>query len=254
MCIVFMQEPEPTSLDLRWRMFGVPIRVHPLFWLLAAILGWGYFETDGFGYFLLWIGCVFVSILLHEFGHVLSGRAFGSEGHILLYVFGGLAIGSSDVRSRWKRVVVYLAGPLAQLLLLLPLLVVSFYLPKRHAFEPPSFVPELVGMLVGINSIWPLFNLLPIYPLDGGQVTREIADAAAPGRGALVSLVISAVCSAGIAMYLFAASQKMVPQPPYIAGSIYNAIIFASFAASSIQALQIEYARSRWDDRLPWER
>jgi Zn-dependent protease len=250
-----MQEPEPTPFDLRWTMFGVAVRVHPLFWLLAAILGWGFFQDDGFAYLLVWIGCVFLSILLHEFGHIFAGKAFGADGHVLLYVFGGLAIGSSDLRQGWKRALVYLAGPFSQLIVFVPLLIWHLSLPRRAVFEPPALLPELVYMLVLINGLWPAFNLLPIYPLDGGQVTREVCEAAVPGKGAVVSLGISAFSSASIAVYLFLASQKIVPQPPYIAGSLYNAILFASFAASSIQALQMEFARGRWDDdRFPWER
>src|SRR5207302_5403914 len=61
-------------------------------------------------YLLIWIACTFVSILIHELGHVFMGRLFGSHGHIVLYSFGGLAIGSSALRSRWQRIAVYFAG------------------------------------------------------------------------------------------------------------------------------------------------
>ena len=60
---------------------------------------------------MLWIACVFLSILLHEFGHVWAGRGFGSDASIVLYSFGGLAVGASDQRLRWQRIIVYLAGP-----------------------------------------------------------------------------------------------------------------------------------------------
>ena len=56
---------------------------------------------------------MFVSILIHEFGHVWMGQAFGSRGHIVLYGFGGLAIGSNRLDSRWQRIAVSFAGPLA---------------------------------------------------------------------------------------------------------------------------------------------
>ena len=84
----------PTAYDLRFRLLGVPVRIHPLFWLVACLLGGPWLEGRwGAGYLLLWVACVFVSILVHELGHVLAGRAFGARGHILLYSFGGLAIG-----------------------------------------------------------------------------------------------------------------------------------------------------------------
>ena len=91
--MLFM-EPSQTPYDLRWRMFGVPVRVHPRFWLVSVIMGWNTVH-EGFQYLLIWVACSFASILIHEFGHVAMGQIFGSRGHIVLYGFGGLAIGSN---------------------------------------------------------------------------------------------------------------------------------------------------------------
>ena len=98
-------EPQQTQYDLNFRLLGVPVRIHPWFWLMSAILGWDLVKTgpDGFLLLVLWIACVFVSILVHEFGHIFMGVVFGSRGHVVLYGMGGLAIGSADVRNRWGR-------------------------------------------------------------------------------------------------------------------------------------------------------
>ena len=58
---------------------------------------------------------LFAIVLLHEFGHIWAGRVFGSDGYIVLYSFGGLAVHANDVRRRWQRVVISLAGPLSQI-------------------------------------------------------------------------------------------------------------------------------------------
>ncbi len=113
---MFFGSPQPTPFDLHWRMFGIDVRVHPFFWLTAVLLGWSWVDV-GLVYLLLWILCVFVSVLIHEMGHVLMGRVFGSDGYILLYSFGGLAFNSNNVRHRWQRVCVSFAGPLAQFVL-----------------------------------------------------------------------------------------------------------------------------------------
>src|SRR5262245_37099251 len=63
--------PEPLPYDLRWRMFGIPVRVHWTFWLFTAILGFNIVEF-GFVYLLVWMACAFVSILVHELGHALT--------------------------------------------------------------------------------------------------------------------------------------------------------------------------------------
>src|SRR5216683_2380234 len=115
---VFM-EPAETSFDLRWRMFNIPVRVHPLFWIVGAALGWERsYVRFGINALLVWMFAMFVSILIHELGHVFMGRVFGTDGHIVLHGFGGLAIGSNNLYNPWKRIAVSFAGPGAQLVLL----------------------------------------------------------------------------------------------------------------------------------------
>lgn len=168
--------PEPTAYDVKFRLFGVPVRVHPAFWLVHGTIGLLFAQIGGASVFFLWVGCVFVSILVHELGHVFAGRAFGADGEIVLTILGGLAIGSSDLHVRWHRIIVYLAGPAAQLLLAgilwLILAPMGDESPAAGAFSRYVFLT--LNVLMGINVSWPLFNLLPIPPLDGGQVAREL--------------------------------------------------------------------------------
>ncbi len=103
--------PAPTAFDLRWRMFGIPVRVHPTFWLFTAMMGMDFERRLGFSFLILWVGCMFFSILLHEMGHVLVGRICGQPGQIVLYSLGGLALGQYQQMRPWQRLVLYLAGP-----------------------------------------------------------------------------------------------------------------------------------------------
>ncbi len=249
---MMMQEPDPTPFDLSWRMFGVRVRVHPLFWVLAAFIGWGNYLQFGLPYLFIWIGCVFVSILLHEFGHVIVGRLFGAEGRILLYCFGGLAIGSSDLRRSWQRVAVYLAGPGVQLVLAGGIRLLMYLYLRRLGDWDPRAIMALI-FLFEINFYWAVFNLLPVYPLDGGQVTREVCEGIAPGRGAVLALGTSTVVCCAIALLILLAANKKI-EIRGIQPTMYNALLFGMFAANSYQALQAERSRHRWDDRLPWER
>jgi hypothetical protein len=89
--------PEPTPYDLRFRLLGIPVRVHPLFWLATAVLGSGGSET--LGPILIWIGCVFVSILVHEYGHGLMARLFRCRPSIVLYGLGGLCAYDAERQS-----------------------------------------------------------------------------------------------------------------------------------------------------------
>ena len=111
---MLLSEQGQSPLDLKFRLFGVPVRVHPFFWIGSAILGWSTVDL-GVEYLLIWIACCFFSILLHEMGHVMMGRVFGTNGHIVLQGLCGLAVGASELRDRWKRVLVILAGPGIQL-------------------------------------------------------------------------------------------------------------------------------------------
>ena len=101
-----LADPGPTPFDLRFRLFGTDVRVHPFFWLITILFGWSWLlevlPGNGLIEVALWVACAFFSILLHEFGHVWMGRAFGSHGHIVLHGMGGLAIGSAEVPYRWQ--------------------------------------------------------------------------------------------------------------------------------------------------------
>ena len=210
--------PTQTRYDLKWRMFGTEVRVTPFFWVASLILGFHYFE-DGFEFLLIWIAVFFVSILVHEFGHIIVGRYYGSYGHIVLHGLGGLAIGSNNLANRWQRIAVSLGGPGAQLLfLLVPCLIVVGLM--QHSAPPiemslfgalgsktidyarPSLLDATLDMMIVVNLFWPLINLIPVYPLDGGQVCRELIQMRLPGtRGVRMSLIVSMI-TAGVCAVL----------------------------------------------------
>src|SRR4051795_2489217 len=106
--------PEPTAYDLRFRFLGIPVRVHPLFWLCTALLAGQSASLDSV---LIWIGCVFVSILVHEYGHGLMSRVFRFSPSIVLYGMGGLCYSESERQTPWQRLAVLFAGPGAGFLL-----------------------------------------------------------------------------------------------------------------------------------------
>ena len=125
-----LDQPGDSPFDLRFRIFRVPVRVHWMFWLTAVFLGW-YNIGSGVEYLLLWVACMFFSILMHELGHVWMGWLFGSRGHILLQGLGGLAFGASSIHGRGRRILVYLAGPGIQLLIFGLLLSVLMLVNRR---------------------------------------------------------------------------------------------------------------------------
>jgi stage IV sporulation protein FB len=278
-------EPTRTPFDLNWRMFGIDVRVHPFFWIFTAALGWHWAKIH-IGYLFLWVVVVFVSILIHELGHVVVGRYFGSSGHIVLYAIGGLAVGSNNLSNRWQRIAVSFGGPGAQFLLLAIVLAAERYVihfAGAHAPLPVTIVA--FHMLTFINLVWPLFNLLPIWPLDGGQISRELFQMWLPGtRGTRASLILSLVVAAAGALFILVGDRFYDPLEEWVAVQAptelvrwiglqlvdtvfslvtpYNAIFFGVFAVIAIMEMQQlgggGFGGSRGggmrEDRLPWER
>lgn len=239
--------PDPTPYDLHFRLYDIRVRVHPFFWLICAVTGWDYVNQPGQGllYLLAWAACVFVSILWHELGHVLMGRVFGAWGYIVLYSFGGLAIGSSDVRGWWRRVLVYLAGPGSQLLLWLGLLALVPYV-KSLAPQARPLAAEVLRQMVYINLWWAVLNLLPIWPLDGGQVTRETLRRFDPIRGVRIALWISVVLAGALAVNALSAMYDGPTIPWLYAGGPMALILFGLLAIGSFMELRQE--RAAWNE------
>lgn len=269
-------EPNETPYDLRFRLFGVPVRVHPMFWLLTAVLGWSWMPL-GIEYVLAWVACMFISVLVHEFGHIFMGMVFGRRGYIVLYSFGGLAVGSNALGDWWKRVLVSFAGPLAGFVFLAVLMLglslaapgyFYFYLKfiADWFFVPVHFTGMIaieqrwnrlaeytVLFLVMINLFLGLINLLPIWPLDGGQISRDLLVRASRDRGLQISLGISFLVAALFAVNALMEDrmgQALISWLP--AGGMWMAIMFALLAVQSFMLLQQVSSGAYYDHRDPW--
>jgi Zn-dependent protease len=110
------------------------------------------------------------------------------------------------------------------------------------------------GILKSINLYWPLLNLLPIWPLDGGKVTREVGSALSRD-GVRISLGISIAVAGFIAIHGLIANQNPNFRIPYLPTGMFTALFFGALAFESYQLLQqtkfLHYEPP--DDRLPWE-
>jgi Zn-dependent protease len=214
---VLLGEPPRTRYDLNFSLLGIPIRVHPLFWLVVLLLGRNLGDA---GSALTWLAAVFVSILIHELGHASLMRAYGFRPWITLYGLGGQASYDPRYASNSKgseplaQVLICLAGPVAGFLLvgavLLGLIGAGygdhvFYISpwglRPVVIELPN--PRLTGFfnyIFFVSVVWGMINLLPIYPLDGGQIAREILLKLHPREGIRASLCLSIVAAAAMAV------------------------------------------------------
>jgi Zn-dependent protease len=149
---------------------GIPVRVEPVFFVISALFGLRYAE-ESVSLVFVWMGVTFVSILVHELGHGLSLKAFGTPSAIVLHGFGGVTLSRRHL-DKARSVVVSLAGSIVALLVL--------WLPARQLrasdwyFEQDLWLRGAVTFTAFANLWWSVANLLPIRPLDGGNVVSEL--------------------------------------------------------------------------------
>ena len=117
---------------------------------------------------------LFLIVLLHEFGHVLACRQVGGTANeIVLWPLGGVAMGRPPPRpgaELWTIV----AGPLVNVVLWPVLMLVVWGCAMSGVNQTMPDLMRLLVMLLLINKWLLIFNLLPIYPLDGGQILRSL--------------------------------------------------------------------------------
>ncbi len=161
----------------------IPVTIHPAFWVVAGLIG--YFNALSFVGTLIWIGVIFVSVLVHEFGHALTAALFGLEPKIELVAFGGLTYHQGDKLPFWKQFFIVLDGPLFGFLLFG---IATYILPYTSGIWF-----AIVRPFQWINLIWTILNLLPILPMDGGQLMRIVLEGFFGIKGFKYSLLISAI-------------------------------------------------------------
>jgi stage IV sporulation protein FB len=198
---VLLGEPPRSPYDLNFSLLGIPVRVHPLFWLVTLMLGYNLGDVPSV---LTWIAAVFLSILVHELGHAATMRAYGFRPWITLYGLGGQTAYDQGYAFRAKRsgtldqVLISAAGPAAGFLLAAGLVLGLMLADYGHVLLNAS-VARLVHNMLFICIAWGLVNLLPIYPLDGGQIAREILLKISFHNGVRWSLGLSIVAAGAMA-------------------------------------------------------
>lgn len=258
---MLLQEPAQSPYDLRFSLFDIPIRVSWTFWIAAFVFGYSLSRTldvwlgpNSIGLLqtlLVWSACLFVSIVVHELGHSLAFRRFGIDSSIVLYHFGGMAIpgrsrttnhsfgGLTPKQNIW----VSLSGPLAQLgsgvLVVIAVKLAGYQLLVFNMMPDfLNFVPALTegnvidspGLFVLVTSyifpsiLWALLNLLPVVPLDGGQVMRSVVQLS--GGNIVQALGVSVIVAGMVGFY------------GLTIGQTYLAILFFMLGWTNFQAIQ----------------
>jgi Zn-dependent protease len=193
----------------------IPIAIHPFFWIMAALIGWMY-SGSLFG-MLIWIGIVLVSVIIHEFGHALTAVAFGQEARIQLIALGGLTSFEGPKLKFWQQFVITFNGPLFGFFLFL----IASALLKLDLSAWPILHGALKATQIA-NLFWTIVNLLPVLPLDGGQLLRIVLEASFGVKGFKAALLIGAIISILLSFYFFIVQAFLI-------GALFFLFAFQSF-------------------------
>jgi Zn-dependent protease len=184
---------------------------------------------------LIWILCTLLAVMVHELGHAVTGRIFGQPGSITLTGTGGQAVGSYDELSAWKRMLVIMAGPCAGFLLAAAIIaidgrwwnlwmnwltinipfknlweqlkcdwfLIDHVLPDARRFDFGHYVwyDRSVLILLMISLFMNVMNMLPIIPMDGGMLFKEICVLISPRSGLKFAFIWSFALALIVTLY-----------------------------------------------------
>ncbi len=232
------------SMNL-FRIRGIQLSVHVSFILLLAYVaweGWRSASWPGAIWSVATLLTVFICVTLHELGHAAAARCFGVRvPRILLLPIGGMAEMESIPRRPREEIIIALAGPAVNYLMIgLLMIVVRFpenWMPLEFSF---SFM-EMGRHLILVNLIMGVFNLLPAFPMDGGRVFRALlamkltylrATQIAVGVGKVVAV-------AGASFFIY--------EGHYLSGILFIFIIYAGETELK-SVVRLERAAQHWRD------
>lgn len=242
-----------------FRIGGVSVRLHITFLVFAAFTLLGpLLSSKGhlpIGYLLMSVTCLWLSVLLHEFGHVIACRLVGGEAdEILLWPLGGLAMCRPP--HNWRAsLITTLGGPLVNVLMMVPTgLAILAAGGGREALLFNPFTP-FVGMTafqsaisgssltVGLwTTVWwlyyvnlalLLFNmLLVMFPMDAGRVLQEVLWSRIGYRRSMkIAATVGMVMAGLVGMYAMVRSETTLMTIAIFAGfTCFNELQRVQFA------------------------
>ena len=186
---------------MKFRVLGFDVEVDMTFGLILMLFSSSYLTRGNLPAFLEQSLILFLSILIHELGHALAFKKFGIMSRIQLHGMGGVCIPLTNKQILHKQsVLVSLAGPFAMFIIA----GIYFALDKAMVL-PDSALPadRRAFIIYFINVGWGIFNLLPVFPLDGGQAFRSFLKAIRIKKAEAIARFLSIGCLAAIGYLSF---------------------------------------------------
>ena len=175
---------------MQFRLLGIPVHVSSAFWIIALLIS---ARHETMALVAATMAVVFVAVLVHELGHALVARAFGAAPAIVLHSFGGTTSIQGVRLPRGRNLLVTAAGPFAGFALGALVVLVNRLLPSTDAFWV-----EMYKQTLFVTFGWGVLNLLPVLPMDGGLILRDLLGprlrTLAYGISALIGLALAVYC------------------------------------------------------------
>ena len=148
------------------------------------------------------ISILFVSILIHEVSHARTAKKLGYKTDYIFIdiLHGGALIDGSYTKNNKHAISIAFAGPLSNLLLsLIGFLVATILIKYMPVSEE---IMKFISSFISINILLFAINLIPIYPLDGGRITKSLSNMVfGEKKGRLINGILSMVISTSAFIY-----------------------------------------------------
>lgn len=195
----------------------IPVRIHPLFWLFAALIG--FINSQEPMQIFIWVIVILISVLVHEFGHALTGLLFSQKVAIELFAFGGVTYRQGSKLSLGKEFLVVLAGPFFGFILFL----ISYFF-LHYVGNKESLLFFALNIMMLVNLLWTIINLIPVLPLDGGHLFTIIMEKLFGFKGIKAAHLISFILGGALTIVFFVMNQLFL-------GILFFMLAFTSFRA-----------------------
>lgn len=193
----------------------IPISIHPFFWVIAVLIGW--LNSPSFLGIILWVFIILISVLFHELGHALTAKLFGLHPRIDLIAMGGVTQYEGKNLKFYKQFLIVLNGPVFGILLFL----LSSLILYLDIFKN-IYILSFFKITQVVNLFWTIINLLPVLPLDGGQLLRIILEGIFGIKGFKISLFIGTLIALLLSVFFFI-------RGAFLIGALFFLFAFQSF-------------------------
>lgn len=174
---------------INFKFLSIRVNIHPSFLLFFLFFTGMHREVTV--YSLVYGAVLVISLLVHEYGHGLAVLYCGAQPEINLEAFGGNARYNGANMTDNQDFFITICGPLLEsVLILVP------YLLLQSDLIDNGFVRQVLYITMKLNILWCLFNLIPVYPLDGGHISQYLFQRFFGDKGVKIGQIVGFIAAA----------------------------------------------------------